>query len=388
MPTPTSSQPRLTVAQRAALMGGGVLVAVLVTLLLLRVVDRRSEVIFTAGMGDLFFHRPAAVAPPPNPNEILSRHRIAWDVDGFRLPARPAARYDVVALGDSYTEGTNVARPWSDVLAEQSGLAVYNMGFRGFGPAEESRVLKDYGLKHAPRYVIVGFFEGNDLYDAVSARWRGEFIPPNVQREQLNTLGTNYTPPTPHPPPYQFPVRIAIKGITHDIAFLDGYLGWVNGDYATYAESVNLREVDRYWGEMQTALGETLPETCLFIAYFPAAPHIYAPYVVPEDRTQMLSTVEEMSLPKAGALIEGTVIPSAFEDVLPRLGNQRDALRALAEKRGIAFIDLVPVFEAAAARGEVLYYTYDTHWNQAGHDLAGATIAAYLKDHGDACRTP
>jgi hypothetical protein len=58
-----------------------------------------------------------------------------------------------VALGDSYTEAANVARPWPDVLAERSGLAVRNLGFRGYGPVEELRVLRDYGVKSNPRLV-------------------------------------------------------------------------------------------------------------------------------------------------------------------------------------------------------------------------------------------
>src|SRR5438477_532561 len=78
---------------------------------------------YTVGMGDIFVARPGVIEPPSNPNEVLSEHKLAWDADGFRVPARPAAHYDVLALGDSYTEGPNVALPWPDVLAQQSGLA-------------------------------------------------------------------------------------------------------------------------------------------------------------------------------------------------------------------------------------------------------------------------
>jgi hypothetical protein len=43
------------------------------------------------------------------------------------------------------------------------------------------------------------------------------------------------------------------------------------------------------------------------------------------------------------------------------------------------FIDLLPAFEEAVARGDLLYYPYDTHWNQAGHNLAAQVIAEALR---------
>lgn len=348
--------------------------------------DRRARsqsmaVRFTVGMGDLFLHRPQAVRPPPNPDEVLSDHVLTWDADGFRVPARPADRYDVLALGDSYTEGTNVTRPWPDALAAESGLAVYNMGFRGYGPAEEARVLRDYGPKYAPRLVIMAYFEGNDLSDAASYRWRGEFVLPNLAREQFGPFGGDFVMPTPHPEPYQFPVSIDLNGTHHEIAFLDSYLGWLNGEPDTFSNSDNMGELDRHWRDAQAAL----PDDCLIVAYLPTGPHIYAPYVVPEDRARMLATVQEVFTAAPGALIEERVVPMPFEAVMARLNNQRDAVAALAKRHNLPFVDLIPAFQEAAARGEVLYYTYDTHWTQAGHDLAGRTIAAYLKQNPTPC---
>jgi hypothetical protein len=98
-------------------------------------------------MGDIFVTRPGIIAPPANPYDVLSEHPLVWDADGFRVPVGPSDHYEIIALGDSYTEAANVAQPWPDVLALKSGRAVRNMGFRGYGPVEEARVLKDYGAK-------------------------------------------------------------------------------------------------------------------------------------------------------------------------------------------------------------------------------------------------
>jgi hypothetical protein len=74
------------------------------------------------------------------------------------------------------------------------------------------------------------------------------------------------------------------------------------------------------------------------------------------------------------------IAPDEAEAWFAQLSAQRDALRQLTEGRaGWRFIDLTPAFVEAVGRGELLYYPYDTHWNQAGHDLAAQVIAEALR---------
>jgi hypothetical protein len=338
---------------------------------------------FTTGMGDIFYARPGAVEPPADPYKVLSEHPLAWDADGFRVPVRPSAHYEIIALGDSYTEAGNVARPWPDVLAAKSGRAVRNMGFRGYGPLEEARILKEYGAKSGARIVIVGYFEGNDLNDVISSS-DDPFILPRIARQAI----APYDPNNPiwqsdKSGPFQYPLQVKINDVTQEMAFLDDYLSWLNGEYSDFARSQNLAQLGNVWDDM----AKSVPNTCLVVAYFPSAPHIYAPYVIPQDRDRLISTLAEMKIAEDGARL-GSVKASpslTFADVIRRLDNQRNAVTALAAKKGLPFIDLVPAFQTAAARGEILYYTYDTHWNQAGHDLAGQFIADYLAKNPNMC---
>jgi hypothetical protein len=347
-----------------------------------------GTITFTAGMGDLFLHRKGLIAPPPDPYLVLSEHRLAWDADGFRLPAlaSPDNTYEIVALGDSFTEAANAARPWPDVLAAETGKRVRNLGFRGYGPVEEGRVLRDYGLKSKPRLVILGYFEGNDLNDVVSVRWRDPSVLPALARAEF----APYDPKNPiwaseNAGPFPYPIHLDLNGTRHEMAFLDDYLSWLNADPATYTQSDNLNALGVAIDDIVATLKAAPVPTCLLMAYFPEKTHIYLPYVVPEDRAGVASTVEFRSLERPGSLIIGGRTGSSYEDIVGRLGNQRDAVAALVAARGMSFLDLTPAFAAAAARGEVLYYTYDTHWNQAGHDLAGRTIAAYLSTRPDPC---
>ncbi len=341
--------------------------------------DPRSQLVrFTVGIGDMFINRHGMIAPPANPYEVLSEHRIAYDDDGFRVPAVTADHYEVIALGDSYTEAANVARPWSDVLESESGLAVRNLGFRGYGPLEELRVLRDYGISENPRLIIVGYFEGNDLSNVVTSQ---EFIEPRVARTQFAPFDPSQEIwRNDNPPPYQLPVRIEINGVVTEMALLDDYLSWLSATTDDYAQSSNMRVLENTWREMQSTAGDT----CLVMAYFPTAPHIYLPYLMPEDRDRFMETVQSMGISASDELLTYTSTIT-YEDSLVRLNNQRDAIAMLAAELGIPFIDLVPAFEEAAVRGDILYYAYDTHWNQAGHDLAGQVIADYLAQYPNPC---
>jgi len=66
---------------------------------------------YTVGMGDLFINMPNKITEPDDPHRVLSEHSLAWDEDGFRFPVQQSDNYDIIAIGDSFTEASNVALP-------------------------------------------------------------------------------------------------------------------------------------------------------------------------------------------------------------------------------------------------------------------------------------
>ena len=58
--------------------------------------------------------------------------------------------------------------------------------------------------------------------------------------------------------------------------------------------------------------------------------------------------------------------------------NTGNVFTELAGSLGYGTLNLQTVFDEHAANGEMLYYSYDTHWNQAGQNLAGETIAEFV----------
>ncbi len=92
------------------------------------------------------------------------------DKNGFKNLEKVAnmKQVDVVALGDSFTEGMGVAtdKIWPSILTAK-GYTTYNLGVQGYGPKQFEGVLRKYGLHLKPKYVIIGYYE--DIYSREEA---------------------------------------------------------------------------------------------------------------------------------------------------------------------------------------------------------------------------
>lgn len=344
--------------------------AIIGVVLLLFPQFRPNTIRFTEAMGDIFYHQAAWMRPPENPNSVLAMYWLEWNEDGFRVPHRRADRYPVVALGDSFTEAPNAGRPWPDVLAGALNKPVLNLGFRGFGPREEMQSFELYGDPKAVETVVIGYFEGNDLSNVFTTR-NNEFSPPSAVTDR-GMIPTDFSTVTDRDERY--PMQIEINGVVSDIAFLEGYIWALNGTFDTFSRSRNLSLTLRNY----QAIRDAAPQACVIIAYFPDKAHIYLPYLTAEDRPTLVQKTEQTFLRDSRWLGQAPTM-MAFDEILANLDNQRDAFVAAVKDSGAPIIDLTEVLSEAASAGEITYYTYDTHWNQLGHEIAGAAIAEYIQ---------
>lgn len=332
---------------------------------------RPNTIRFTIEMGDIFYHQAAWMTPPENGKEVLATYWLEWDADGFRVPHWRADDYQVVALGDSFTEAPNAPKPWPDVLATALDMPVRNLGFRGFGPREEMQSFEIYGNPQKVDTVVIGFFEGNDLSNAYTTR-NNDFEPPSaVTDRSMIPTDISAIPDRDE----RYPMQIAISGEISDIALLEGYVWMLNGNYETYRDSRNLALTERNW----RTIADLAPQACVIVAYFPDKSHIYLPYLTADDQPILMQKTMETVLDSRNRLIQQAAPEMTFETLLENLDNQRDAVAEAAASISLPFIDLTPVLAEAAAKGELTYYTYDTHWNQRGHELAGNVIAEFVK---------
>jgi hypothetical protein len=335
--------------------------------------DNPNVVQYRVGMGDLLLNQIGSTEPPEDPNHVLAEYELLWDQDGFRIPANPAETYDVIALGDSFTEAPNVAFPWTDTLAKNSGLSVRNLGVRGYGPFEETIVMQEYGAASDAKYTILGYFEGNDIANIQSFDRTLYELPEDARNRDENLTIANWTFDDDLEGPYKYPVTVELNGELLDMVFLEGYIWALNADLDDYVNAHELDVIAEQWAQMDTA-----NDACFIVAYFPEKAHIYLPYVVPEHQDRILQNAYAFNAIDDQWLHMTKAPDLTYDVLLARLNNQRDPIQQLANSHGYPFVDLTPAFQAYAAQGEALFYTYDTHPNQAGQNLAGEVIADFL----------
>src|SRR3989344_1251169 len=97
-----------------------------------------------------------------------------WDEHGFRNPA-VLDHADIIAIGDSQTEGNNAAQEdaWPQELSRLAGKSVYQMAVGGYGPIQYL-ALSERGVELKPNVVLIGFYAGNDLSEALSMAYGNE----------------------------------------------------------------------------------------------------------------------------------------------------------------------------------------------------------------------
>jgi hypothetical protein len=111
-------------------------------------------------------------------NYVAINHEGYRDVD--HALAKPAGIYRILLLGDSMSEGVEVALDelyWKQLealLTQCVALAgrrieVISLAVNGYGTAQEYLTLRERGLKYQPDLVLLAFFTGNDFTDNLKA---------------------------------------------------------------------------------------------------------------------------------------------------------------------------------------------------------------------------
>ena len=316
--------------------------------------------------------------------------------DGFLGPdLRPGSGPRVVVYGDSF-----VASEFSPVeerfvtrlglrLTEEGGAPVeaINAGVVGYGPDQSVLRLEDEIGPLQPDLVVVAVFAGNDFGDLVrnrlfrldeegrlaprapqlSARLRAEFTRAARQAEGSMLLG-GLRELLARPVPEER--RLLPAGgfrYLRDRRFREFSLSLPSGS----------DEVEHLFGDPYDADLSLAPES---------ASARYKRDLMEGVLARLADTAARHQTP-----IVFLLIPSAY-DTAPHFDHPdpaefpeyrpsalTDALAIAATRRGLAFLDLFPVFHASA---RPLYLRADEHWNAAGQALAADQLAALVRSRG------
>ncbi len=336
--------------------------------------------------GDLWYWLQGTIQPlSPDQDKVLDHVRFVTDANGFPNSPSDNMTYDIVTIGDSFTEGRTVANPWPRRVAEQMNSSTLNLGQAAFGPQEEVEVLKQYGLEKQPKWIIMAYFEGNDLHDAAAYERFPPLIVMRVGRhyftrgiDKLNSLLQEDSDPPglTTDVDFQYPITVSINGKTRDVAFFPFYISWLTVTHEEIEYSNNYRfatETILRARDLSEASGAQF-----LLIYIPSKLHVYVESLSEETISQVLTNVQILQLNEAGFFDQKAqnITPEILRE---RIDDQATLLAEFATQHNINFLDLTTHYQDATKSGAELYYAFDTHWNQEGHDLAALLIAEHIQ---------
>jgi lysophospholipase L1-like esterase len=300
------------------------------------------------------------------------------DAYGFRNSWPWPKTADIVTLGDSvvFGQGVQDEQAWPAILAHSFPKSrVINLGLIGGGPQQYLRVYETFGLKLRPKLVLVGFFMGNDFWDAETFDlwlksgtesnymvWRDFGRPTNVSLELNQPIGKLLNS-------VWWRANLLARK-----SYLWNLLLYVGGNVRHWTptgrkvfKAPDGKRLELAPGALANDAKEAQPGHYRFQLVVDTLQRIQS--LAKENDASVLVILQrskgEVYLPLLGEAVPDAAIP----------------LRTELEKRGIAYLDLLQEFRRRAAEGEVLYFETDGHPNARGYALIAELVISHLKQH-------
>ena len=332
----------------------------------------------------------------------LARIHFITDENGYPNPSPLHDQYDVVTTGDSFSGAGWVSTPWPRMLEELSKKTVLNLSIPMYGPQAEVEAVKRFGLTRHPKWVIVGYFEGNDLTDALAYdevqksdySWvkysmkHGGLVSTLISIQTLrfgfsDILGKLYV----HLNPQSADVTqrssdkhfVFIAGNKKiPVSFYTYYISILTSSHEDIKASANYKLTTQAFLKLKQECQNAGAQ--LIIVFFPSKEHIYLPLIDDDSFLKnLLTDIPTYALNnKGGSLYENVRMKATMQLILEHNNDQRDVISEFTTANQIYFLDLTEVFQEKAKEGEDLYYEMDSHWNQNGQNLAAETIYKYI----------
>ncbi len=278
----------------------------------------------------------------------------------------------VVLIGDSFLihggdipENEHVATATENLLNRRQPTELINLGVPAVGPAFYLRMLELEGMPLKPDAVLVCLFVGNDFIDEINrygllVKWHGFKFVRNLYRLLAYGGGRQQWPRDPeagsrtrggYALEYSGPHNFA-PGMTPE-----GY--W----YLQLNRSVVFHDpwppiISEHWARMREEI-KTMNETCK------AGGAAFVLALIP-DETQVRPDLQRR--------ITGKMRRHRHD-----FGKPQKEILEFCRAEGIPVVDLLPMFEKAAAQGQDLYCPLDTHWNAVGQGLAAGAFAEKIQ---------
>ena len=320
------------------------------------------------------------------------RYHATYTADGFRSNSSDSD-FQVLVIGDSYVEiGENDSVTLSELLKETSKLPTFNLGRAWYGPFQYLELLKRYGSRIRPRYVVLCFFDGNDAEDTRQyLRWQAGKSYYTFVLSTKSYIGRYFTA---FRDTYNFLLRVVavkVKSIVSNISFVSRPDSIGKTDASIDSKSTGLHpdlgviQVGTqpvpmrfaYWNPLKPAedllrtdewkaIGQFLKDYERLatqhgiqpvVVFVPTKMEVYGSQYLENNNKQFVEKIKKQL---------------QFEN------NSHDAFLHLMQDTRLRLVDLLPEFRQQARAGKLLYYPFDTHWNIEGRRIAAKAIGDSL----------
>ncbi len=298
-------------------------------------------------------------------------------VPAIRLPSPQDA--DVVVVGDSFVFGTLVdaedafaARLGRMLGAEGGPCRVLNLGVPSTSPPQYNRML-ELGMRYRPELVVYAFFANDFSYESLPAvrrlsaneTWRRrpedeglcyEALPPLVRLNHWRKWLTNHL----------LTIQLVKSLASRHIYGRQGY------PVAIDAQRYYLLADTSWWGRWldpgRLQVRRSIEANCALAreaAAFAERQGTRIVFVLIPSREQVLA-------PFLPDTLASRVHAPAYEATY-------GALAACLRADGLPVLDLTEALRRAVARGRKVYFSFDGHFDESGHEVAASALAAFLR---------
>lgn len=330
------------------------------------------------------------------PTERDDSFWFVFETDEMGFPNSEAKwhdEYDIIVTGDSFTVRTAPVT-WIERLGELSGDSILTLGAQSWGPLNQEQAVLKYGLDKNPDWVVLLYFEGNDLlnvqqylerqdsgmdwreYDFQGVPWTRRLLTPYLLRH----IGERFsTDEEASPQEVIFPMTV-----TTDVGEIETVLKFphllpISADYETLQNSDEWQAASRSLLRLDEVVRQI--DGRFLLVYVPSKEHVYWSRFWDEvDVNHILERTVTVTLSEGenGRLqFDPTYLSyDRFNDIH---NDQEQLVSDFATEHDIEFLNLTPIFiQQMIERGELFHFA-DTHWNQAGNDLAAEVIWEYMQ---------
>ncbi len=360
----------------------------------------------------------AGVGEETRPSERNDSFLYVFETDEMGFPNSQHEwqdQYDIIVTGDSFTTRT-APKTWIELLAEQSGQDILTLGASSWTTLNEVEAVKMHGLDKKPKWVILLYFEGNDIvnvgqylekqasglswdeYDLQGVPFTRLMLTPHLARFVWGQLSSEEDAAdtavadtavadatvTDDAVSYRYPIRYSTEIGELETVLKDTHLHPLSADYETLAKSDEFRAVSDSLLELKTLVEGQGAR--LLVVYVPSKEHIlWSRIWDPTDVNNILARTVTVTLSDGDSgSLKWQPTYLGYDTFNANHAAQEQIMVDFAAENGFEFLNLTPIFwQETISKGEFYHYA-DPHWNQAGNQLAADAIFDYISgEEGD-----